>query len=438
MAYGNYAGSSGVPAGQVGMAPESGAIIDPNNPIQNNIQGPNNGIIMPPGPGTGYTSMPQPQMMSMAMSAPGSGYDDNNPVDPLVGGGMTISPGTAVDQQNPGPMPPVGPQNGSSMVSTNRSWISQPNVRSSTNPYYDASRPTHRPNNLMGQDPGYGNDTVVDAKVNQTGSFNPRTPGGPNNWINHNGTVYHTDENGNPTTPFQQGDPGAPTGGGVGGGSGAGYGDPPYTNQPTPGDPPPNIHPPAPDDGTGLPPGNQGPLPPGGGTVPPPGTDPGGTQFGGQADYGSVQQYADQAYENSRRYLDPMQEQQNRRMEQDLINKGLDPNSEQGRAMMDQMQRGQSDQNSQAMFNSLGFGQGIQDQYFQQGFAQQGQDYNQWMGLENLGYRNQMYGDSRSDYQDALTMALMGMTPVPGMTPQNPAGYAGQQGGYQPGWLSGM
>jgi hypothetical protein len=156
-------------------------------------------------------------------------------------------------------------------------------------------------------------------------------------------------------------------------------------------------------------------------TVPPPGTPPGvvappitgtGTgaftplspnapnTYGGQkiaganpsqADYGSVQGYADQAYKQARRNIDPIQEQQGRRMEQDLINKGIDPSSEQGKAMLDQQNRNFADQDSAASFGALQFGQGIQNQMSQQEQAQAELAGNMQQGLWNqeLGRKGQ-------------------------------------------------
>lgn len=217
------------------------------------------------------------------------------------------------------------------------------------------------------------------------------------------------------------------------------------------------------------PPGGAGVMPPG-----PPGMQaqtkntapwrkppPTATSYGGQntvgasagpADYEGVQGFADQAYQQARRDLDPMQEQMQRRTQQDLINKGVDPSSPQGMAMLDQENRNISDQNSTALFGALQFGQGIQNQMFGQDLAntqqagnmqqakwqydlgnknldmnQQGQDFNQMIGLEGLQFRDRMYGDKRSDYQDALTMSLMGMSPVPGVVGYDPTSLAQQQ-----------
>lgn len=216
---------------------------------------------------------------------------------------------------------------------------------------------------------------------------------------------------------------------------------------------------------TPPPPGATGVMPP-----PPPGrvdTSPWkkpprtGTSYGGvptvgaqanPADYDSVREFSDQAYGQARRTLDPQQEQMRRRTQQDLINKGIDPSSPQGMAMLDQEQRNITDMDQSALFNALQFGQGIQQQMFGQDFAnvqqagnmqaqkwnydlgmgnldmaRQGQDFNQMMGLEGLQFRDRMYGDKRSDYQDALTMSLMGITPIPGVIGYDPTSFAMQQ-----------
>lgn len=127
----------------------------------------------------------------------------------------------------------------------------------------------------------------------------------------------------------------------------------------------------------------------------------GGQQIAGadpsQADYGSVQGYADQAYQQARRNLDPIQEQQSRRMEQDLINKGVDPTSAQGKGMLDQMQRQQADQNAAASFGALQFGQGIQNQ-----MAQQEQQKAQLAGQMQQGLWGQQLGASGQGLQYAL------------------------------------
>jgi hypothetical protein len=103
-------------------------------------------------------------------------------------------------------------------------------------------------------------------------------------------------------------------------------------------------------------------------------------QYGGQqiagakpsaADYGSVQTYADAAMANANRYLDPEIKAQQLRFNQDLVNKGIDPQSDMGRQMSDNMARQQADAKSGAAFGALGFGQGIQNQMATQGLNQQ-------------------------------------------------------------------
>jgi hypothetical protein len=132
-----------------------------------------------------------------------------------------------------------------------------------------------------------------------------------------------------------------------------------------------------------------------------------GTSFGGQgttgaqagaADYAGVQGFADKAYEQARRNIDPMQEQQGRRMEQDLINKGIDPSSAQGKAMLDQQNRNFADQNNSAAFGALQFGQGIQNQMFGQNLAntQQAGDMQKasWQNQQNQqNVYGQKYGN---------------------------------------------
>lgn len=149
---------------------------------------------------------------------------------------------------------------------------------------------------------------------------------------------------------------------------------------------------------------------------------PGGYRGQGpdQADYDSVQGYADQAHDAARRYLDPQQAQQNRRMEQTLINKGVDPGSEQGQEMMMQLSRQQNDANAAAAYQGLQFGQGIQNQMFgqanannQNALAARGQDVQRY-GAE-LGHNaqlanldNQRYATDMG-YQNSLNQAKANM-----------------------------
>jgi hypothetical protein len=241
----------------------------------------------------------------------------------------------------------------------------------------------------------------------------------------------------------------------------------------------------------------------------------------GPADYLGVQEFADQAYDANMRYLDPQLAAQDRRMEQELVNKGIDPTSNMGREMLQQMAREQNDARNSASFQALGFGQDIQNQMFgqdlsrsqlaanmqqsewnneiqrmmnetnrygmgldyqsamtqaalanqlgkyqadtqyalgQRGYDLQGmgmgldyalgqsgqdlqrylgdqgyqlgmggldlsrqqQDYAELMGLEGMDFRNRQYADQLQQYQDQITMAMLGLTPVPGVSPVNP------------------
>lgn len=142
-----------------------------------------------------------------------------------------------------------------------------------------------------------------------------------------------------------------------------------------------------------------------------------GTQFGGvstinpnanPADYDSVRGFANSAYDQSMRNLQPQMDQQNRRFDQTLINQGIDPNSKAGQDARAQMDRGQNDLRSKATFDALAFGQGIQNQMF-------GQDL------------------SRSQLASGMQMGEWGnntaMNNLLGNTYGNQLGFLGQQGG---------
>jgi hypothetical protein len=90
------------------------------------------------------------------------------------------------------------------------------------------------------------------------------------------------------------------------------------------------------------------------------------------ADYGSVRDFSNAALGQARRYLDPQQDMQNRRLDQELINKGIDPNSAQGREMANMLSMQQADANNAAAFGAMGFGQGVQNQMAQQAFQRSG------------------------------------------------------------------
>jgi hypothetical protein len=185
--------------------------------------------------------------------------------------------------------------------------------------------------------------------------------------------------------------------------------------------------------------GQMGPQPPPNGVMPPPpgGATPAPDGYNGYqqpspADYQSVQQYSDQAYGNARRYLDPQQDLDNRRYQQEMINKGLDPNSAMGQQMYDNMQRTHGDQDQGAAYGAMQFGQGIQDQMYKQNFMSQGQDFGQMMDLEGVDFRNRSYADSQQQYLDQLILSMYGMNPVPNGSQILPPNQ--NNGGWNWGW----
>lgn len=143
----------------------------------------------------------------------------------------------------------------------------------------------------------------------------------------------------------------------------------------------------------------------------------------GAADYEGVQDFSDAAYDNARRYLDPQQSFDNRRFDQELINRGIDPNSPQGQRMYADMMRAHGDQDQGAAFGAMQFGQNIQDQMFKQNFmntqqagdmqksswlndinrgnlqlGRQQQDFNEYMGYDAMDFRNEAFNENNRRY----------------------------------------
>ena len=114
----------------------------------------------------------------------------------------------------------------------------------------------------------------------------------------------------------------------------------------------------------------------------------------GQPQLDSFQGYQDAAYQQAMRTLQPNLDSQNRKFEQQMINKGLTPGSKAFELAQAQMQRGQNDLQGQAAFGAMGFGQQAQNQAFQQGLSasqlkqtdmqrlQQNRQFQQNFGLE--------------------------------------------------------
>jgi hypothetical protein len=123
-----------------------------------------------------------------------------------------------------------------------------------------------------------------------------------------------------------------------------------------------------------------------------------------QADYQSVQQFSDAAHQEARKYLDPQQAQDSRRFDQELINKGIDPRSDMGQQMSDQMARQHGDQDRSAAFGAMQFGQGIQNQ-----MSQQEQQKAQLAGnMQQALWQNQLGGQQLKSQTD-LGRAGLGM-----------------------------
>ena len=167
----------------------------------------------------------------------------------------------------------------------------------------------------------------------------------------------------------------------------------------------------------------------------------------GDADYAGVERFSDAAYDNARRYLDPQQAFDNRRFDQELVNRGIDPMSDYGRQMSDQMAREHGDQDQGAAFGAMGFGQGIQDQMFRQNFDntrqagdmqkaqwgddtnrymsdqaynsnmgrleldRQGQDFSELVGYDSMQYRDDQFNEMNRRWDQDLAMRMAGSQP---------------------------
>ena len=124
---------------------------------------------------------------------------------------------------------------------------------------------------------------------------------------------------------------------------------------------------------------------PGGQARPTPTRQPGATGFGsgrtssyagfrgspqtaqaGPAQFDSMREYQDQAFQHGMSRLQPQIDQQNRRAAQDLVNRGIDPASAAGRNMLDQNARNQNDLRSSMLTQAMRLGLQAQNQAFGQ------------------------------------------------------------------------
>ena len=149
------------------------------------------------------------------------------------------------------------------------------------------------------------------------------------------------------------------------------------------------------------------------------------------ADYQSVQNFSDAAYNNARRYLDPQQEQDQRRLSQEQINRGVAPNSVQGQEMGDQMAMQHGDQDIASAFAGMQFGQGVQNQLYNQNIAggnlqlgRQAQDFSELMGYDAMDFRNAGFNENNMRWDQNLAMQMAGF----GMPDTGSLGQGGGQG----------
>lgn len=171
----------------------------------------------------------------------------------------------------------------------------------------------------------------------------------------------------------------------------------------------------------------------------------------GDMDYDQINEFSDAAYENARRWMDPQLQRENERFQQELINKGIDPYSEQGRKAMQQLKASQNDMQSTQQFNAMKFGTDIQDQMFNQdlgrselanaligkdwdltemgrqfndtlgqrghefdvtaGMKSNQMNFDQMMDLEGLDYRDYWTGVEQERYNDDLAFRFADMAP---------------------------
>lgn len=123
----------------------------------------------------------------------------------------------------------------------------------------------------------------------------------------------------------------------------------------------------------------------------------------GQPQLDSFQGYQDAAYGQAQRMLAPQQEAQQKKFDQQMVNKGITAGSQAYNLAQAQMQRGQGEQNASAAFGAMGFGQQAQQQAFGQSLqaSQLAQSQNQFgrslneQGRQfdqNLGQRESEFG----------------------------------------------
>lgn len=165
--------------------------------------------------------------------------------------------------------------------------------------------------------------------------------------------------------------------------------------------------------------------------------------------YDEVSDFADSAWEQAMRYLRPEMDLEDRRYDQMLINRGIDPfSSEAGKDSFRMKEMSQNDRLSKAAFDALGFGRDTQQQMFGQskdraelsnqllqammGLKQRGHEFDttaglnanqqafaQMLALEGLDYRDYQTLIDQMRYDDSLALALLGIGAPPGYSTVN-------------------
>ena len=107
---------------------------------------------------------------------------------------------------------------------------------------------------------------------------------------------------------------------------------------------------------------------------------------------GAFQNFQDASYSQAQRHLAPQQEAQQKKFDQQMVNKGLAPGSKAYNLAQAQMQRGQNDQNNAAAFGAMQFGLGAQNQAFGQDFQNRTMDMQKDQFGRSLNQRESEFG----------------------------------------------
>ena len=111
---------------------------------------------------------------------------------------------------------------------------------------------------------------------------------------------------------------------------------------------------------------------------------------------GAFQQYQDAAYQQAQRNIAPQQQMQQKKFDQQMVNKGLTPGSNAYNLAQAQMQRGQNDQNQAANFGAMQFGQAAQEQAFGQDFKNRSLSQNESQFGRSLGEQGRQFDTGMS------------------------------------------